>query len=82
MNDRRISVSATCAVAYAAWVFAFALMGAGVVFDRADVRAVALMCCMVAMTATIRSYMIGLGRKLKNAFELGQDSVAPMIRRF
>lgn len=74
MNDRRISVSATCAVAYAAWVVAVALMGVGVALDDPPVRAVALMCCMVAMTATIRSYLIDMGRRMRNAFELGRDS--------
>lgn len=81
MDDRKISVSATCIVANGAWVLAFALMGLGVAIGRSDVRALALMVCGVAMTATIRTYFIVHARLMRNAFELGQDSVRPMPRR-
>lgn len=49
---------------------AIALMVVGVVFGRSDVRALALMVCGIAMTATIRSYLIGLGQQVKAALRL------------
>lgn len=80
MDDRKISVSATCIVANGAWVLAFALMGLGVAADRSDVRSLALMACGVAMTATIRTYFIIHARLMRNAFELGRDSVTALRR--
>lgn len=79
MKDREIS--ATCVVAYGAWAMTVALMVTGVVFNRSDVRAISLMFCGIAMTATIRGYLINMGCQMRNAFELGRDSVAPLFRR-
>lgn len=79
MKDREIS--AGCAIAYSTWVLGVVLLVAMWVTEDRRIGVTGLAVVGIAMTATIRTYFVELGRATRNAFELGRDSVTPLPRR-
>lgn len=78
MNDEEITISRGRAIAWGAWAVAGVLLVT--MWASGDMRAgfSGLAMVGVAATATIRTYFVAQGEQLRNAFELGRDSVRPI----
>jgi hypothetical protein len=74
-TDRRFSVSVACLLAYGLWVGALVLLIVAAAVESHPLGWFGLATSAAAATATVRMYLIRLHRMLRNAFELGQDSV-------
>jgi hypothetical protein len=65
MIDRRVEVSLGNLAAYGAWALAVALLAVAWITDGQLLGMTAVMVGMVAVTATVRTYFVGLGRRMK-----------------
>lgn len=79
MQDKPVNLG--CLVAYTLWgsVLAIVLWSIG----SRDVYLATLGCALsaAAATATVRSYFVASNRMMRNAFELGRDSVTVPLQR-
>ena len=80
MKDPRINASAGHAIAYTAWAIALTLLITTWIIDDRRVAATGLFFAGIAVTATVRTYVVDMVESVRNAFELGRDSVTPMRR--
>lgn len=78
MNDT--DISAGCAVAYGAWVISLILWGVGWSIDSRGLLTLSLIICAVAVTATVRTYLVGLDRRIKTAMTV-TSTVTTLSRR-
>src|SRR4051794_40924990 len=78
MTDRE--VSAGCVVAWLLWGGTVLVFVVGWVVDVAPLRTSAMLVCGAAVTATIRTYFVNQNRMMRNAFNLGRDSVDDRVR--
>lgn len=78
MTDREVSMG--CVVAYGLWTGALVLIALGGVVDHAFLGQFGVTVSIAAGTATVRQYFVAQNRLMRNAYELGRDSVTPMRR--
>lgn len=81
VKDVELSTTAGLVIAYAAWALTLATWTIACIVGSGDMRALSIIVCGVAVTATIRTYFVGLHQMVRNAFELGRDSAPTLIRR-
>lgn len=65
MKDTQIS--AACAIGWSLWVASFAIWGLSWLLGLAEIRALSLIVCGAAVTATVRSYFIDQHYRFKTA---------------
>lgn len=73
-------ISAGTAVAWVMWSAAIVTLLAMWITQERGLGATSLLFGMIGMTATIRCYFVNLGASMRNSFELGRDSVTPLVR--
>lgn len=83
MNDQ--AWSSSCVVAYSMWAVSGLLMALSLLVWDTEVSGhlgrMALICCAVATTATVRSYHVASNNIARAAFRLGRegrDAVSPL----
>lgn len=76
MKDR--DISAGCLVAYSLWIVALALLILSWVLACEQLGHAAMVAAAAAGTATIRQFFVDQNRYIREAFELGRDSVRPI----
>lgn len=78
MDERKVSVSTCCLIAYGLWVAAVALIVVAAMTSTRWVGWFGLATSAAAATATVRMYLIRQYRLISAAYRLGQDSVTSM----
>lgn len=73
---RDMKISAGCAVAWGLWAVSVVTFAVAWPLGIEGLSRLSLMLCGAAVTATIRTYFVNQNRMMRNAFELGRDSVS------
>lgn len=73
MYNKKVSLG--CVIAYGLWALTVILIAASWIFDSAHMGRTGLAFSAAAATAHIRQFFVMQNRLLRNAFELGRDSV-------
>lgn len=76
MTDRAVPLGSLLATL--AWAASAAVLVLAWMLDIPYLGTVGVALSMVATTATVRTYFVKQSRMMRNAFELGRDSVTPM----
>lgn len=77
MYDKRLSLG--CVLAYGLWALVTVLLAASWGFDSADLGRAALATSAAAATAHVRQFFVIQNQMMRNAFELGRDSVSEPV---
>lgn len=75
MDDRNLSISTGCLIAYGMWVVAVALLIVGAWVDNRPTSSFGLVVAAAAATATVRTYLSQQTRLLTAAYQAGRESV-------
>lgn len=81
LRDREVSTTWGCIVAYGLWSCALVLMSIGWLLSDAHMGQFGVVAAIGGATATVRQYFVEQNRLVRNAFELGRDSVATPFRQ-
>jgi len=73
LTDRVVSMGSL--VAYGLWALGLALFGVGWLVDDGHLGRLGTLAALGGATAQIRQYFVQHNRSLRNAYELGRDSV-------
>jgi hypothetical protein len=65
VSDKHVEVSVACTIAATLWVLSVVLMAVSWFWETDSLARLSLLICGAAVTATIRVYFIGLGRRMK-----------------
>lgn len=81
MTDGEIRLNTGVTIACVLWGVALSVLA--LMWLHADMRlgVIAIVLGQFAAIVTMRQLLVRFSRAMRNAFELGQDSVSPMIRR-
>lgn len=81
MVDGEIRLSTGLMIALTAWGLALGLLVLTWTTENWPVGVSTIVAGQVAAILTVRQLLIGVSRTLRNGFEVGRGSVAPMSRR-
>lgn len=83
VRDRHVDLSLSCLVAYGLWLLSVGLVITSLIVESVEIGRVSLILCGAAITATVRTYCIVLGRRIEAALIVACETpqeVVPMRR--